>query len=65
MVSEFPDVADGACYTIGETAKILGVYRDTLRKHADNGFIKYGKNRNNGRKFFRGSEIKRYWKATL
>lgn len=64
MVNECPNVADSNCYTIGKAAELLGVHRDTLRKHAENGFIKYGKNRKNGRKFFRGSEIKRYWKAT-
>ena len=65
MKNECPNVADSARLTIGKTAELLGIHRGTLREHAKQGFIKYGTNRHNGRKFFNGSEIKRYWKATF
>lgn len=65
MVNECPKVADSARFTIGKAAEVLGIHRGTLREHAEQGFIKYGISRQNGRKFFKGSEIKRYWNATL
>lgn len=65
MVVSCPDVADSARFTIGKAAEVLGIHRGTLREHAKQGFIKYGINRQNKRKFFKGSEIKRYWSATI
>ena len=64
MVTEEPKVSDAGRYSATETAKVLGIHRDTLRKHTENRLIKFGLRRTNGRKFYLGSEIKRYWRST-
>ena len=63
MVQRYPNLPDQGRYTIQEAADLLGVHRDTLRKHSYAGYIKYGVKRNNMRKFYLGSEINKYWKA--
>lgn len=63
MINEYPNLPDSGRYSIGEAASILGINRHTLRKHSDEGFIKYGIRKTNMRKFYTGSEINRYWKA--
>lgn len=64
MIDAYPNLPNSCRYPIGKAAKLLGIHRDTLRKKADDGLIKYGISRDNMRKFFLGSEINRYWKAT-
>lgn len=63
MVNVCPDLPENGRYSITEAATILGIHRDTLRKHTEAGFIKFGLRRNNMRKFYLGKEINRYWKA--
>lgn len=60
-----PQVSDTGRYSINDASRILGIHRNTLRNHTENGFIKCGFRRTNGRRFYTGSEIKRYWKLTL
>ncbi len=50
-------------YTIAETCELLDIHRDTLRKYTFAGSIRCGFRRCNGRKFYLGSEILRFWKA--
>ena len=64
MVTEEPKVSDAGRYSATETAKVLGIHKDTLRKHTENRLIKFGLRRTNGRKFYLGSEIKRYWRSS-
>lgn len=64
MVSEYPNLPDTNRYSIGKAAILLGIHRHTLRRHSDEGLIKYGVSRCTMRKFFTGSELNRYWKAT-
>ena len=63
MVQIYPNLPDQGRYSIQEAAVLLGVHRDTLRKHSDAGYIKYGIRRTNMRRFYLGSEINRYWKS--
>ncbi|MGV8139460.1 MAG: helix-turn-helix domain-containing protein [Mangrovibacterium sp.] len=58
-----PQCADSGRYNSKETAKILGIHINTLKRHADQGYIRYGIRQCNRRKFFFGHEIKRYWRA--
>lgn len=58
-----PQIPDTARLPIGQAAEVLGISRDTLRIHTENGFIRCGFNRVNKRKFYTGSELKRYWRA--
>lgn len=64
MVTEEPKIPDNGRYSVAETAKILGIHRDTLRRHTESRDIKFGLRRTNGRKFYLGSEIKRYWRSS-
>lgn len=65
MTTTKPNVDENGKYSIGETAKALEVSRQTVKRYADNGMLKCGIWRHNGRKFFYGSEIIRFWRASL
>lgn len=61
MVKERPDVAPGGRYTLGETAKALGICRRTLYDWINKDWIHADYRRLGCRRFFRGSEILRVW----
>ena len=42
---------------------MLGISRRTLDGHARIGKIRYGVRRSNGRRFYTGMEIVRYWRS--
>lgn len=67
MVTEEPKVPPTARYSIGEASKILGVHRNTLRKYTNVGplGINCQHRKSNGRKFYTGSEIVRFWRASV
>lgn len=52
-----------ARYRVVETAKLLGISRATLDRHAKDGKIKYKVHRLTGKRFFRGMDILKYWNA--
>lgn len=58
-----PDIADSAKVPIGKAAEILGISRDTLRKHTDNGLIKCSFQKGTYRRQYRGADIKKYWRT--
>lgn len=63
MISIEPNITATGRYTIGEAADALGVHRNTLRRYALAGAIKFGIRRTNNRMFFTGAEILRFWKT--
>lgn len=65
-ISIEPNVCLTARYTMNQTAEILGIHRNTLRRYSDRGLIKHG-NRKIGRKnkFFLGREILRFWRIYM
>jgi len=63
MIITEPAVAITGRYSVSEASKILGIDRKTLYRHTIDGIIKCGFRRANGRRFYTGSEIQRYWKA--
>lgn len=65
MVHIEPDIPDNARLPIGKAAEILGISRDTLLRHTHDGHIRCIFHRINKRKLYKGSEIKRYWRAYL
>lgn len=65
MTNIVPQVKESGKYSISETAKALELSRQTVRKYADEGILKCGYWRHNGRRFFYGSEIIRFWRASL
>ena len=67
MVNEEPKVSPTARFSIGEAADILGVHRNTLRRHTNIGptGIKCQYRKSNGRKFYTGLDIVRFWRASI
>lgn len=56
--------ADGR-YSVSQTCLALGIHRNTLQRYTELGLIKCGFRRETARKFYKGSEIVRFWRAQL
>ena len=67
MVNEEPKVSPSARYSIEEAAALLGIHRNTLHRHTNTGptGISCSFRKSNGRRFYTGLEILRFWRATL
>lgn len=65
MTSTIPEVVPTGRYTSKETIAALGISLRTLQNHTREGLIKCGRRKANGRPFYKGSEIIRYWEATM
>ena len=63
MITTEPKVDKDGRYSAKEAASLLGVSRSTLARDVKAGKIKCGIRRSNGRRFYLGMEIVRYWKA--
>lgn len=63
MTNLEPEVSDNGRYSITEAAKVLGLHRNTLLLHTDQCSIRCGIRKANGRKFYTGADIKKFWKA--
>lgn len=63
MVAEEPKVNITGKYPISEAAAALGYSRRHLLRLADEGLIGFVCSRKNGRKYFTGREILRFWKT--
>lgn len=60
-----PVVASDGRYSVSQTCLALGIHRNTLQRYTEQGLIKCGFRRESARKFYKGSEIVRFWKAQL
>ncbi|MDD2304497.1 MAG: helix-turn-helix domain-containing protein [Prolixibacteraceae bacterium] len=58
-----PEVIDTARYSTTETCKILSLCRATVLRYTNQGALRCGIRKSNGRKFYTGSDIKKFWKA--
>lgn len=65
MVSLQPNLNEAGRYSANEASAALGIHRNSLRNYEKAGLIKSGMHRANGRKFYTGREIIRFWKSTL
>lgn len=65
MTSIEPQVSENGRYGVMETSRILGIAKGTLRAHTLSGHIRCGYRAANGRKFYRGGEILRFWRAQM
>ena len=65
MVSMQPTLNINGRYTAKEASEALGVHRNSLRNYEKAGLIRSGIHRSNGRKFYTGREIIRFWKSTI
>ena len=64
MTSECPKVTPSGRYTVMQTCRALGIDRNTLRSYTVKGYIKCVY-RPDTRKVYKGSEITRFWLATV
>lgn len=60
-----PDVIETGRYSSKEACEKLGISKPTLWAHTNSGKIRFGIRKSNGRKFYTGADIKKYWKAQL
>ena len=60
-----PQVQADGRYTVSQTCTVLGIHRKTLSKYTEAGLIKCGYRRETARKFYKGSEIVRFWRAQM
>lgn len=60
-----PKVSAEGRYSVTQTCAALGIHRNTLQKYTELGMIKCGFRRETARKFYKGSEIMRFWRAHL
>lgn len=67
MVIDEPKISPTARFSISEAAEILGVHRNTLRRHTNVGptGIKCSHRKSNGRKFYTGLDIIKFWRASI
>lgn len=65
MVATEPNISTSGRYSISETCNALGISRETLRKYTTSGEIKCSYRRATQRKFYKGSDILSFWKATF
>ena len=65
MVTYEPKVNKFDRYSLEQTSKILGVHRNTILRYAKSGKLAFTVRRGTRRKCFTGSEILRFWRATL
>lgn len=65
MTTTEPKAAPTGRYSVAETARMLEIHRNTLLAHTNAGLIKCGYRRTNGRKFYSGMEILKYWRGQL
>lgn len=61
MISQEPVISDNAKLSTKEVAELLKVSVWTIQRATNSGLIKCGNRRSNGRRFYKGSDIKRYW----
>lgn len=62
MTSLQPQCDQNGRYSHSETCNILGISSKTLYRHSPEK-IKFGMRKSNGRRFYLGSEIIKYWRS--
>ena len=63
MRSILPPIEAKGRYSPREAAELLGVSLRTIQRHTNEGYLNCGIRPANGRRFYYGSELVRYWKA--
>ena len=64
MTSFEPLVIKTGRYSVKETCEILQIHRNSLTAYTENGLIKCGIRKTNGRKYYVGSDIKKFWESS-
>lgn len=63
LTTREPVVNDTDRLNVTQAAAVLGIHRNTLRQHSDEGLIKFSINQRTGYRKYTGREIKRYWRT--
>ncbi|MBQ8714293.1 MAG: helix-turn-helix domain-containing protein [Prevotella sp.] len=63
MVNEEPVVSLSARYTIAQTAKLLGMSRNTIRKYTEIGELKSITHKSTGKTLYEGISILKFWRT--
>jgi len=61
MIPTEPEVSDNGRYTVTETARLLEVSRQTIKRHTMTCLINPIFGKKSKKKYFSGKEIKKYW----
>lgn len=62
LTTTLPPIGDTDMFSATQAASVLGIHRNTLRMHANDGLIKFSINKRTGYRKYSGREIKRYWR---
>ena len=65
LTGVYPDARPDRRYSIKETAAILGIHRNTLRKYTEAGEIVPLFHTAGTRQFYLGSAINEFWRSTI
>jgi DNA-binding transcriptional MerR regulator len=57
-----PSVENQQRYSVGQTAALLGIHRNTLKTYTDSNLIKARYHVGTMRKFYYGYDILRFWR---
>lgn len=63
MVNEEPVVSLSARYTIAQTAKFLGMSRNTIKKYTEIGELKSITHKSTGKTLYEGMAILKFWRT--
>lgn len=65
MTFDEPHVSPNSRYDMNATCSLLGISRKTLLKYTVAGLIQCGLRECNGRRFYKGSDIVKFWKRAV
>ena len=65
MNNSKPQVIEDARYSVKEVTQMLGISRSTLYRYTENGIVKCGRRRANGRPFYTGRAVLQLWLAVI
>ena len=65
MVNDKPKIGDTSKFSSKEASEILGISRRSLINYVNDNRIKFHISRINGRKYFKGIDIKMFWESAI
>ena len=65
LTMKYPDAIPDQRYSINDTATLLGIHRNTLKKYTDLHFIKFHLHSVGRRVFYLGKDINEFWNKTI
>lgn len=65
MVNNKPQIGDTSKFSSKRTSEILGISRRSLFNYVNDNRIKFHVSKINGRKYFKGIDIKMFWESAI